>query len=42
VASIPLKAGGTPRGAMSTERYRHRGATATNGRSKEPKQLKLL
>jgi DNA repair photolyase len=42
VASMIREAGGTPRSAMSSERYRHRGVMGTNGRPKEPKQLKLL
>ena len=42
VSSFVREAGGAPRGAMSTERYRHRGAAGTNGRPNEPKQLKLL
>jgi DNA repair photolyase len=42
VGRLVREAGGTPRKGMSSERYRHRGVSGTNGRPKEPKQLKLL
>jgi DNA repair photolyase len=40
VAGFVRGAGGAPHRAM--ERYRHRGVTGSNGRERQPKQLKLL
>jgi DNA repair photolyase len=40
VTGLVREAGGAARQAM--ERYRHRGVTGSNGRQRQPKQLKLL
>jgi DNA repair photolyase len=42
VGTMIRQAGGTPRDGMSSDRYRHRGVTGSNGREQQPKQLKLL
>jgi DNA repair photolyase len=42
VGQMIREVGGTPREAMSQQRYRHRGVDGTNGRLKQAEQLRLL